>query len=183
MAKLTAKTYGNALFELAIEENQIETLAEEVKVLQDLLEEHPDFSALMNHPQIQKEEKIQIAENVFSGSVSDTLMGFIRIILQKDRYQEIGEILDFFIEEVKIYRKIGTAYVTSAMPLSSVQKKDLEEKLLETTSFEKMEMHYRVDESLIGGMIIRIGDRVVDNSVKRQLERLTKQMLDANLQP
>ena len=68
------------------------------------------------------------------------------------------------------------------MELSEVQKKQIEDRLLETTSYKEMEMTYAVDESLIGGMVIRIGDRVVDSSVKTKLEELTKQLRQIQLQ-
>lgn len=181
MAKLISKVYGDALFELAIEENQLDALTEEIKVVKQILLDEVEFQKLMNHPQILKEEKIQVAEEVFKGRVSDALVGFIRIILEKDRYDSMDEILGYFLEEVKVYQGIGTAYVTSPMELSDKQKKNIEEKLLETTEFKSMEMHYAIDESLIGGVIIRIGDRVVDSSIKTKLQVLKKQMLEAQV--
>lgn len=181
MAKLISKTYGDALFELAIEENQIDALTEEIKTLQLILEENPEFSNLMNHPQILREEKAEVLESVFQGKISDALLGFIKIIILKDRYSQIHEILAYFLEEVKRYHKIGTAYVTAAMPLTKEQECDIENRLLETTAFEAMEMHYTVDPELIGGLKIRIGDRVVDHSIKRQLEILSKQMMDVQV--
>ena len=69
------------------------------------------------------------------------------------------------------------AYVTSAMELSQARKKEIEEKLLSTTSYKSMEMNYSVDESLIGGLVIRIGDRVVDSSIKTKLEGLKRELI------
>jgi F-type H+-transporting ATPase subunit delta len=81
---------------------------------------------------------------------------------------------------MKEYLKIGIAYVTTAVSLKDSQKKEIEKKLLDTTSYETMEMHYAEDSSLIGGMLIRIGDRVVDSSIRTKLEHLTKEL--SNLQ-
>lgn len=77
------------------------------------------------------------------------------------------------ISRIKEYKNIGIAYVTSAFELSAAQKKEIEEKLLNTTGYAEMEMHYSTDAALIGGLVIRIDDRVVDSSVKRQLERMS----------
>ena len=181
MAKLISKTYGDALFELAVEKNKVDMLAEEIEQLKGVLSENEEFGRLMNHPKIIKEEKIQVAKNVFEGRLSDELLGFITIIISKDRYKDIDAILDYFIAEVKRYRGIGVATVTTAVPLKEEQCQKIEEKLLDTTQYTKMEMHYNLDESLIGGMVIRIGDRVVDSSIKTKLNELQKDLLKVQL--
>ena len=90
-------------------------------------------------------------------------------------------ILDYFIQAVREYKKIGTAFVASAVALRDEQKAALKAKLLETTPYVEFEMEYTVDPSLIGGMVIRIGDRVVDSSIKTQLYELKKQLLTVRL--
>lgn len=180
MAKLVAGTYGEALFDLAVEEKKEKELLEEVVALKKLLSENPDFSTLMNHPKITKEEKEEVLTKVFEGTFSKELTGFFKLILQKDRYSEADAIIDYFINRMKEHQGIGTAYVTTATPLSDKQKSQVEEKLLATTSYKEMELHYAEDKDLIGGMVIRIGDRVVDSSIKTKLERLTKEL--SNLQ-
>ena len=67
------------------------------------------------------------------------------------------------------------------MELSKNQKKEVENRLLETTSYVQMEMEYSVDKSLIGGMVIRIGDRVVDTSIKNKLNELSKELYNIQL--
>lgn len=180
MAKLVTGTYGEALFELAIEEKKEKEMLEEVTLLSKILKENQDFSDMMNHPKILKEEKIEALENVFKGRFSDELTGFLVLILQKDRYKDIEGILADFVSKMKEHLKIGIAYVTTAVSLKDSQKKEIEKKLLDTTSYETMEMHYAEDSSLIGGMLIRIGDRVVDSSIRTKLEHLTKEL--SNLQ-
>lgn len=181
MAKLVSKTYGEALFELAVEEGKEDEFLSEILQLKALLSENPDFGKLMNHPKILKEEKLDVLKKVFDGRVSKELFGFLHLIISKDRYGDIDSILDYFVDEVKKLKGIGIAYVTTASDLSEAKKKEVEDKLLSTTSFKKMEMHYQVDEDLIGGMIIRIGDRVVDSSVKTRLYELSRQLLNVQL--
>lgn len=181
MAKLVSGTYGEALFELAVEEKQEDRYLEEVMALKKVLKENPEFSDLMNHPKVLKEEKADVLKSVFKGTFSEELTGFLTLILQKDRYGDIDAILDFFITKMKEYKGIGTAYVTTAVSLRDNQKKEIEEKLLETTNYHEMEMHFSEDSSLIGGMVIRIGDRVVDSSIRTKLERLTKELSDVQI--
>ena len=85
-------------------------------------------------------------------------------------------VFEYFVDRIKEYKNIGTAYVKTPMELNAVQKERLVTKLLQTTHYESFEMHYEVDESLMGGMVIRIGDRIVDSSVKNKLQQLTREL-------
>ena len=78
---------------------------------------------------------------------------------------------------MKKYKGIGIATVTTAVALSAEQQKKIEQKLLDTTDYKSMEMNYQTDPALIGGMIIRIGDRVVDSSIRTKLSELQRELL------
>lgn len=183
MAKLVSKTYGEALYEVAMEsgEDKAVRLMEEILGVMDILKENPQFDELMKHPGISKQEKLEVVGNVFKGRVSDELTGFLEVVVSKERYGELPAILEYFIDRVKEQQKIGVARVVSAVELSDTQKEAVKQKLLETTAYREMEIHYTVDKSLIGGMIIRINDRVVDSSIRTKLEGLTKQLLAVQL--
>lgn len=181
MAKLISKTYGEALFELAVEDNKVDAFMEEIKMLLEVLKKEEDFTKFMNHPKILKEDKIQVVENVLDGRVSKELVGFFTLIIQKDRYGEAEEILQYFLDQVKEYKGIGVAYVETAVALTEIQKKQIEERLLQTTKYRQMEMHFSENKALIGGMVIRIGDRVVDSSVSTKLDELQKQLMKIQL--
>ncbi|MGN0351548.1 MAG: ATP synthase F1 subunit delta [Roseburia sp.] len=176
MAKLVSKTYGDALFEIALEENKFDLFLEEVKAVKTAMEENPDLFKLMTHPKVVKEEKIKVVENIFEGKVSPELVGLIRMIVDKDHFDEIDSVFTYFIDQVKEYRNIGTAYVTSAVELSDAQKSAIEKRLLETTKYVTFEIHYNVDAAIIGGLVIRIGDRVVDSSIRTKLNKLTREL-------
>lgn len=181
MAKLVSKTYGEALFELAAEEHILDSLREEIEILEDIIQEHPDFDGLMKHPGIPKQEKLQVLENVLKGRISENLLGFLELIITKERYKQLPDIFRYYTDKVKASQGIGVAYVTTAIALDKAQEKAVEERLLQTTSCRQMEMHFAEDSSLIGGMVIRIGDRVVDSSIRTSLDRLTKQLLQIQL--
>ena len=176
MAKLVSKTYGDALFELAQEENRIDDFFEQIQMLQSVLKENPDFYRLMNHPQIDKEEKEAVMDAVLKDRVCDEIAGLSRIVVTNDRYEEIDSILEYFISRVREFKRIGTAYVETPMPLRADQKAAVEKKLLDTTDYATMDVHYTEDPSLIGGMVIRLGDRVIDSSVRAKLNELTKDL-------
>ena len=89
--------------------------------------------------------------------------------------------MNYFVDEVKEYRKIGKCTVTVPMELSDEKKKAIENRLLETTEYKSLEISYEIDPSLIGGMQIRIGDRVVDSSVKTRLNDLAHSLSQIQL--
>lgn len=173
MAKQVNTTYGDALFELAVEEDRVDSIQEEITVLLQILQEHDELLQLLTHPEILKEDKETLLENIFKGRVSDAVMGMLLIVVKNDRSSELVHICEYVISRIKEYKNIGIAFVTSALELTAEQKNAIKKRLLETTGYADMEMHYSVDAALIGGMIIRIDDRVVDSSVKRQLERMS----------
>ncbi len=181
MAKLVATTYGNALFELAVEESKVDELNEEAEAVLHVLKSEAGLSKLMDHPKIVKEEKNKIIESIFKGRVSDDMVGFLLLLLKKDHYAEVIPTIEYFLSEVKEYKKIGIACVTTAVELSQTQKKAVEAKLLTTTGYLTFEMHFSVDAALIGGMIIRVGDRVVDSSVRSKLMDLSRDLMKLQL--
>ena len=181
MAKLVSKVYGDALMQAARDKNVLDDIFEEAQELYQVFEDHQDLIHLLDHPQVVKEEKLQIIRNVFQGNVSDEMMGFLAAVVDKGRQNDILAILGYFIRQVKEEKGIGTAFVTSAVELTKKQKQEVKNKLLATTQYVEFEMNYIVDSSLIGGMVIRIGDRVVDSSIKTRLYELKKQRINVQL--
>ncbi|MGN0383765.1 MAG: ATP synthase F1 subunit delta [Eubacterium sp.] len=176
MAKLVSKAYGDALFQLAIEENRTDEFLEQVNTIQEAFKQNPELLKLLKHPQITKEEKEKVIENIFKGRIDDNLTGLLVLLIKKDRQDDIDAVIKYFVSRVKEYKNIGTAYVTSAVELTADIKRKIEEKLLNTTQYETFEMHFAVDNSLIGGLVIRVGDRVVDSSLKYKINELSKEL-------
>jgi F-type H+-transporting ATPase subunit delta len=109
------------------------------------------------------------------------MMGFLVLTVEKGRYADIPAILDYFIKKAKEAEGIGTATVTSAVELTEKGREVIEARLLELTNYKSFETTYVVDESLIGGLVIRIGDRVVDSSIKTKLQNMKKNLTKIQL--
>ena len=176
MAKLVSKTYGDALFAVATEENRMDEFFEAAKAVAEILRTNEDFGKLMNHPKIMKEDKVAIVEETFGTQIPKEMVGLMTVMITKGRASEMLSVMDYFVDLVKEEKKIGKADVTTAVVLSEDQKEKVEKRLLETTKYETFEMNYKVDETLIGGMVIRIGDRVVDSSIKTKLYDLSREL-------
>lgn len=176
MAKLVSKTYGDALFELAVEEKKIEVLFEEARLLLEVIRRDDELIRFVKHPRIAKEEKLKTGKAIFEQAFSEEFTGFLLVLIQKNRFLEVEMILEYFFGRVKESKRIGTAYISTAAALNDAQKEKVEKRLLETTAYESFEMNYTVDKSLIGGMVIRVGDRVVDTSIRNKLKSLFRQL-------
>ena len=176
MAKLVSKTYGDALFELSLEEKKEDLLFEEAKTFLEVIKNDDELVRFMKHPKIVKEEKMKTGKDIFDKHFSKEFAGFLLVLVAKDRFSEVEKTLEYFISRMKEYKKIGVAFVSTAVELTDAQKEKVCARLLETTDFESFEMNYTVDKSLLGGMVIRVGDRVVDTSIQNKLKSLSKQL-------
>ncbi|MGO5052889.1 ATP synthase F1 subunit delta [Lachnospiraceae bacterium LCP25S3_G4] len=176
MAKLVSKTYGDALFGVAMDEQRLDEIYGEVQSVIEVLRTNEELTKLMNHPKIIKEDKVKIIEETFKDRVCREIIGLMTLLITKGHFADLESVFAYFVGLVKEEKKIGIAYVTTAIPLVDTQKEAIVERLLRTTRYESFEMQYSVDESLIGGMIIRIGDRVVDSSIKTKLNELSRNL-------
>ncbi len=164
------------MFAVASEEGRMDEFFEAAVGLMDILRTNEDFGKLMSHPKIMQEDKVKIIEETFDGRIPKELLGLMTLMVTKRREEDFLAVFDYFVELVKEEKKIGKADVKTAIPLSNEQKTAIEEKLLATTKYEFFEMKYEVDESLIGGMIVRIGDRVIDSSIQTKLNNLSREL-------
>lgn len=181
MAKLISKTYGEALFELAVEEEKTDIMLEEINSMKNIFLENPEYLKFLTHPRISVEEKVKTTENIFSGRIDRQILGFLGIIISKGRCENLLEILEYFLDRIKEFKGIGVAYVTTPIELKKEKKEAICEKLLATTSYKEMEIHYSVNPGLLGGMQIRIGDRVVDSSIQTKLNQLQRDLLKVQI--
>ena len=176
MAKSAITTYGEALFQIAVDSSSCLPMLEEVTELKKILSDNPELGSVMLNPRFSKEEHSEIISNVFKGRIDDKLFSFLELLVNKGRYNYLEEILDYFVSRVKEHLHIGQASVTSAIEIDEEMKKRIKEKLLSTTDYKEIEIEYITDPSLIGGMVIRIKDRIVDNSVRTKIENISRDL-------
>lgn len=181
MAKLVSKVYGDALFSLAVEEDQVNELWKEASIINEAIKGNPEFLPILCHPEMSMNKKFSLLQDVFQQELSQNMMGLLNVLLKKGRIGEILPVLDYFIEQVMAYKKIGEVKVRTPMPLSKEQKEKIENKLLEVSEYETVNVDYQIDESLLGGMVIRIGDRVLDNSIRSKLDAMSRQLYKVKL--
>jgi F-type H+-transporting ATPase subunit delta len=171
MAKLVAGTYSEALFDVAVEAGKIDSFMEDLNGVVDSFNEYPEFFELFKTPQISIEEKKDIIENVFSGKINQEVLNFLKIVMDKQRGKEIEAITKAYEERVYKHKGIEKATVVSAVPISDENMKAITEKLEKLTG-KSIEMTSRIDKTILGGVMVRVGDRVIDGSLKSRLENV-----------
>jgi len=175
MAKLVAGTYSEALFDVAVEAGKIEAFMDDLNGIVDSFNDYPEFFELFKTPQISIEEKKEIIENVFSGKINDEVLNFLKIIMDKQRGREIEAITKSYEARVYKHKGIEKATVLSAVPLSDEQMKAIKDKLQALTG-KSIEMTGKIDKTILGGVMVRIGDRVIDGSLKSRLDNVREDL-------
>ena len=164
------------MFSLALENDKLDTIWEEVRMIRQILSENPTFVKTICHPEITKQDQIKLLDDAFKGKVSDEVMGFFHVLADKKRLKELDAVLEYFDRSAKEYKKIGVVYVTVPMELTKAQQDKIRERVLEVSSYETLEMHVETDASLLGGMVIRIGDEILDNSIRSKMEHMARKI-------
>ncbi|MEE1315374.1 MAG: ATP synthase F1 subunit delta [Faecalimonas sp.] len=176
MAKLVSKTYGDAFFAAVSESGRLDDAFEAAKLVVAVLQEHKDFCKLLAHPQMRGEEKQKMLADTFGERIPDELLRLLVLLVEKGHTDQMIPVCEYFIALVKEAKGIGEVYVSSALELNELQKAKIEQRLLETTGYKSLEMQYAVEAELLGGVVIRIGDRVVDSSVRTKLQNLSRDL-------
>lgn len=180
MAELVTKRYAKALFDVAEEKNTLEAFEQEALKISEILKENISFLQILGHPNILQEEKIKLVEEAFDGNASNEIVGLLVLLVKKSRENYMIDILDEFVNMAKVAQGFLQATVTSAIPLQQEQLSKIKSNIENNTS-KKIELNAVVDESIIGGMIIQVGDKVIDGSIKGKMQALKSDLNNLRL--
>ncbi|SHJ85901.1 F0F1 ATP synthase subunit delta [Tepidibacter formicigenes] len=175
MAKLVASRYANALFEVGIEGEKLELLNEELKTLVDVFKENEDFLNVLKAPLVSKQEKKVLVENIYNNRASLEMVNFLKVLIDKDRIGIINEIFDEFKTLMNNKNNIKEAVAVTAVPMKEKALKELQEKLTKTTG-KNIVLKNEVDESVLGGVLVKMGNEEIDGTLKTRLEKLKDQL-------
>lgn len=177
---LISGRYATALFELAKENDSIDKYYDDVKLVYNTISEDKEVLAVLNHPRISGDDKLNILVKAFSGAVAEDVIGFFSVIFSKNRENELLNILSAFIKKAEDYKGIAYAVVESAFELDKDTLVRIEEKLSKNLN-KQVKAEAKVDPTLLGGLKISVCGHVIDSTVKSKIEELKKQMLSAKL--
>ncbi len=177
---LISNRYAAALFDLALEKNCIDEYYQDVELVYNVVSSDKEIVAVLEHPRISGDDKLNILKNTFSGKISEDVIGFFHVVFRKNRESELLNILSAFIKKAEAYKGIAYATVESAEELSQDTLAKIEEKLSKNLS-KQVKVEAKVDPELLGGLKISVGGHVIDSTIKSQISKLKKQLLSAKL--
>ena len=168
-----ADRYAAALYQLAINSKQVDPILQELNLFNELIEENEQLQKLVYSPVFGSDEKsAAITQLLRKAKAKDLVVQFVGTIAKNGRLFAIKEIISAFNKEVEIKRGTVSAEVVSAIPLDKKRIAQIHKSILSISGAKDVSLKMRVDSSLIGGLVIRIGSRMIDTSLKTKLKRL-----------
>jgi len=175
-----ATRYASALMELTNEQKKSDAIADDLLVVKSAVDASRELRNLLASPVVAKEKKQAVIRDIFKKKISEVVLGYLLQIVEKGRENVLGEILaQYFVlrdEQLGIVR----VSVKTTVEFSPKQEKDLV-KQLEAMTKKKVEIAFCLDKSIKGGFVARVGDTVLDGSIKRQLEILKLKLKQGSL--
>ena len=171
--------YAKAFLGLSIEQNSLEDSFNDMRLLESACFESKDLSLLLKSPIVKTDQKSKIFHDIFEGKIQSLSMGFVKIIINKKREYLLEGIAKKFIELYKIEKNIETATVTTASPISEKLKHEVIN-YIKTRNNALVELTEVVNKDIVGGAIIRVGDKQLDASIASDISEL-KQTFNKNL--
>jgi F-type H+-transporting ATPase subunit delta len=167
-----ASRYAKSLLELAVEKGILEEIHNDMRLFTSILEKNHAFALMLKNPIINQDKKRTILHKIFEGKAHSTTLAFFDIILRKGRENFLPAIAAAFEGMYNQHKGIEKAVITTPFPLTDALRKEFEKKVAKITG-KKVILAEKVDPSLIGGYILKIGDQQLDDSVNTKLKALS----------
>ncbi len=178
MRSVVASNYGEALFELAKEENTLNVVKEELLKIADLVRTNDELNHVMTHPKIVKDEKKTLIKQMFNNQ--KLIENFLMFLVDQGRFGTILDIVDAVVEKVNEELGIEIAYVKSAVALSKKEQEELKT-ILSKKINKQVELICEIDETCVAGMRVQIQNEVIDNTIATKLENIKERVASVTL--
>lgn len=175
MNKENAKEYALALFELALEKHQIEEIKTELITITSLFQEHSKFYDILTDPRLRDEDKKEVLTSVCQG-LNSTLLHFFFVLIDNHTFTGLELITQEFINIYNQYNKILHVTAVTTIPLTESEKSKLIQELTKRYH-RKVKIENVLDNTIIGGIKLLIGNEVLDYSIKNQINNLKRNIL------
>lgn len=174
---LTAKNYANALVKLG-QDNVIsyDDILNNLEIISEICTQSKDLTGVLENPAISDETKFSIIDEVFTKYVNEKIRDFLKILIEKKRFKELEGIVAAYQEELDKINNLQRVEVISAVELDDNSKQRIIEKLQKRLQ-KNVIAQWQTDEEIIGGLVVKINDDVIDSSLKNKLENLSKNII------
>ena len=166
-----AKRYATALAESSID--QIDRTVEDMKAVNELIFQNEELKTFFLHPVVSLKDKKDTIESAFKDKISDTTYNFIGTLLDENRFNIFRTILEVFIRESEKIKNMQRVEIVSAVEVEEEEKQRLVTEL-STKLNKNVLLNYNLDKEILGGLVVKIEDRVVDLSLKAKFEEMKK---------
>lgn len=180
MSSQVVEPYASALMTLAQDTNKVDAFAENARTLLAALQESNEFSSFIMNPLLKAEEKKAVLQQICGKDVDQYFLHFLLLLVDRRRIMFLEGICAEFIAQQRKLNNIVLAEVTGAQALTRSQEDAIADRVKEMTGASSVELNITTDESLIGGVVIKVGSQVLDASLKGQLRRIGMDLLGAN---
>jgi F-type H+-transporting ATPase subunit delta len=171
-----ARRYTTALYELAESLKQVDAVKNDFENIKKSLSASRDLRLFLESPVINPEKKLLIIKEIFSGKVSDLTLKFLVLVAEKNRINILNNITESILKLIDDRRGIVKAFVTTAIEIPDIEKNSITDTLKKYTGKE-IQAEYSVNNSIKGGFIAMVEDKIIDASIERQLEILKEQFI------
>ena len=169
-----ASRYAKSLLDLASERGDLEAIIKDMEGLKKIISNR-DFYLLLKSPIVKTDKKLSIFKDIFDKNSNPLTLGFINLLTRKGREGILPEITDEFIRQYNEINNISTIKIKTAIPIGDNVLESIKAKLEESEStFDTVEIETAVDETLMGGFVLEIGDKLYDASLAHKLEAMKK---------
>lgn len=173
----SSKRYAQAVFQIGLEQRDLDTWQNDLEVMSRALE-NLEFASLLDAPQIPSAVKITVAKETLAESVAPLSLNLLSLLASRGVTHLVPKILDEYIIMLDSHKGIERAEIVAALPLNKRQETQIV-KLLENNIGKKIEIRSTQQPRLIGGLIARVGDRVIDGSVVTKLKNLRRELVES----
>lgn len=171
-----ASRYSKSLFDLAIQDNKIEQIKKDMLLIESICESSNDLIALLKNPIVKAESKKAVMLKLI-GETDKSTQDFVSFLIDKKREEELPSIASQFIASYNQMKGISQATVVSAVPLSDKKLSQMQSYVEQLLNQSDIQLHNEVDPSIIGGVIIKYEDKLLDKSVSKELREIRKQLI------
>lgn len=168
-----AKRYAEALMELSCDTLSYDKIYEDLNFVLNTISQNQDLADFLNSPPVSKADKKDVLDKIFKGKIEEPVLSFLFLLNENSRLGILRDIFSAFKNFVDEEKNIINADIISAVELNEVQKQNLVSKLQNKTG-KAINPEYKLDNTIMGGFIIKINDTVIDLSLKNRIENLKK---------
>jgi F-type H+-transporting ATPase subunit delta len=171
-----AHRYAHALFYVAINRDMVDIVASELFQLRSFIEKDRRLLNFLEAPQVLTEHKVDLLKKLFTTRLSQPLLSFLLLLIDKGRIEYLDEIAAEFAKLIEHHRGIIRARVITAVAIDDGYKDRLRSRL-EEISGQKIELIHKIDKGIIGGIIVQLNYRIIDYSIRHRLAILKHDLL------